>query len=96
MIAQDNPMIDSFVGTVMQLTTDEKVAQACEMRRRYSNDIATYEEEIATKNAEITRKAAEIADKAAEIADKDAEIADKDAEIASLKALLKANNIPMK
>lgn len=117
MIAQDNPMIDSFVGTVMQLTTDEKVAQACEMRRRYSNDIATYEEEIATKNAaiadkdaEITRKAAEIADKAAAIADMDAkiasmdtviagmdaEIADKDAEIASLKALLKANNIPMK
>lgn len=89
MIAQDNPMIDSFVGTVMQLTTDEKVAQACEMRRRYSNDIATYEEEIATKNAAI-------ADKDAEITRKAAEIADKAAEIASLKALLKENNIPMK
>ena len=49
MIAQDNPMMHSFVGTVMQLTAEEKVAQACEMRRRYSNEIATYEEKISSK-----------------------------------------------
>lgn len=97
MIAQDNPMMDSFVGTVMQLTAEEKVAQACERRRRYSNDIATYEYEIDTAKAkledlesslvsinnEIANKDAEIANKNAEIADKEAEIADKNAEIAN-------------
>lgn len=30
--------------TVRKLSAEEKVAQACEARRRYSNDIATYEE----------------------------------------------------
>lgn len=99
MIAKDNPMMDSFVGTVMQLTAEEKVAQACEMRRRYSNDIATYEEEIAERNAKLAvldarlaEQNAEIADKDAEIADKDAEIADKDAEIARLKKQLEELN----
>ena len=75
MITQDNPMMNSFVGTVMQLTAEEKVAQACEMRRRYSNDIATYEEEIATAKAKI--------------AELDADIAKKDAEIEELRSLLK-------
>ena len=88
MIAQDNPMMNSFVGTVMELTAEEKVAQACEMRRRYSNDIATYEQEIADKVAEIADKDAELADKDAELADKYAELADKNAEISSLKAQL--------
>lgn len=78
MIAEDNPMMNSFVGTVKQLTAEEKVAQACEMRRRYFADIATYEYEIAQKNAEL-----------AEIK---AEIANKDAEIARLKALLEAKS----
>lgn len=78
MIAQDNPMMNSFVGTVMQLTAEEKVAQACEMRRRYFADIATYEYEIAQKNADI--------------ATYEHEIADKDAEIARLKALLEAKS----
>ena len=57
MAAQDNPMISSFVGTVMELTAEEKVAQAAEMRRRYLNDIATYEYEIARAkdSAEIAR-----------------------------------------
>lgn len=97
MIAQDNPMMNSFVGTVMQLTAEEKVAQACEMRRRYSNDIATYEEEINTAktkladiNAELANKDAEIVKKDAALADKDAALADKDAEIAELKAKLEA------
>ena len=58
MIAQDNPMISSFVGTVMELTAEEKVAQACEMRRRYSIDIATYEYEVAQakENAALARE----------------------------------------
>lgn len=97
MIAQDNPMMNSFVGTVMQLTAEEKVAQACERRRRYSNDIATYEEEIATAktklevlNNELANKENLIADKNTEIADKDAEIADRDAEIAKLKATIES------
>ena len=106
MIARDNPMMNSFVGTVMKLTAEEKVAQACEMRRRYSNDIATYEEEIESakseledlksditaKNAELADKDATIADKDATIADKDATIADKDAEIERLKALLESKS----
>lgn len=82
MITQDNPMMNSFVGTVMQLTAEEKVAQACEMRRRYSNDIATYEEEIATAKAKITELDADIAKK-------DAALAEKDAEIEELRSLLK-------
>ena len=106
MIAKDNPMMNSFVGTVMKLTAEEKVAEACERRRRYANDIATYEEEIdsakakledlkseiATKDSEIADKDATIADKDATIADKDAEIADKDAEIADKNATIADKN----
>ena len=46
MIAKDNPRMESFVGTVRKLTAEEKVALACEARRRYSNEIATYEGSI--------------------------------------------------
>lgn len=104
MIAKDNPMMTSFIGTVMQLTAEEKVNEACERRRRYANDIATYEEEIDTAkaklkdldakiaviDAELAGKDAEIADKDAEIADRNAKLADKDAEIAMLKAELES------
>ena len=45
MIANEDPRMTSYVTTVRKLSAEEKVAQACEARRRYSNDIATYEEE---------------------------------------------------
>ena len=83
-VAHGNPMMSSFVGTVMKLTAEEKIAQACEARRRYSNDIATYEEEIATREAKIANLDITIADKDATIASMDATIADKDATIAEL------------
>ncbi|MCQ2080322.1 MAG: Rpn family recombination-promoting nuclease/putative transposase [Lachnospiraceae bacterium] len=88
MITKENPMMNSFVGTVMQLTAEEKVAQACEMRRRYSNDIATYEEEIATRSAKIAELDAILADRDAALADKDAALADKDAALADKDAAL--------
>lgn len=88
MIAQDNPMIGSFVGTVMQLTAEEKVAQACEMRRRYFNDIATYEELIAEKEGALTDTKTALADTEAALADTKAALAGRDIEIAHLKALL--------
>ena len=50
METSSNPRMQSFVGTVKKLTAEEKVALACENRRRYSNEIATYEEMV--KNAE--------------------------------------------
>lgn len=49
MIAENNPRMESFVGTVRKLTEEEKVAQACEARRRYTQDVATYEYEIRTR-----------------------------------------------
>lgn len=88
--AKENPMMSSLVGTVMQLSAEEKIAQACEARRRYSNDIATYEAEIAQKVAAIADLDATLADKDAALADKDAALADKDATIKKLQAELEA------
>ena len=51
MEASTNPRMQSFVGTVKKLTAEEKIALACENRRRYSNEIATYEEMV--KNAQL-------------------------------------------
>ena len=45
MIANEDPRMTSYVTTVRKLSAEEKVAQACEASRRYSNDIASYEEE---------------------------------------------------
>lgn len=53
MIAEKNPMMQSFVGTVKQLTADEKIMQMCEARRRYNLDIATYEYEIKSAKDEL-------------------------------------------
>lgn len=57
MIAEKNPMMQSFVGTVKKLTADEKIIQMCESRRRYSLDVATYEYQIraAEEEAEAAR-----------------------------------------
>ena len=98
MVAQDNTVMTSFVGTVMQLSAEEKVAQACEARRRWSNDVATYEEEIETARktaAENKRQLTEVqreikeaqkeiveAKKQTEVAQKEVEEAKKQTEVA--------------
>lgn len=88
MIASENERMQSFVGTVRQLSAEEKVAQACERRMLYELDKATYEYEISEKEAQIASLDSEIANKNATIADKNATIADKDNEIETLKARL--------
>ena len=55
MIAEDNPRMVSLNATIRQLTAEEKVKEACEARRRYSNDIATYEQEIRDLQGEKKR-----------------------------------------
>ena len=61
MIANEDPRMTSYVTTVRKLSAEEKVAQACEARRRYSNDIASYEEEkrLAKQEAEEAKQEAE-------------------------------------
>ena len=86
MIAKDNPMMTSLVGTVMKLSAEEKVTQACEARRRYSNDIATYEEMISTREARVNELDAALAEKNIEIADREAALAEKNIEIADREA----------
>lgn len=80
MAAQDNTVMTSFVGTVMQLSAEEKVAQACEARRRWSNDVATYEEEIETAKqarAEVERQLSVTGQQLSEAKDKLATAEDK-------------------
>ena len=62
MIAEENPRMQSFVGTIRELTADEQVAMACESRRRYSIDKASYEYEVkmAKQEAESAKQEAEI------------------------------------
>ena len=54
--------------TVRKLSAEEKVAQACEARRRYSNDIASYEEEkrLAKQEAEEAKQKAQKAEREAQ------------------------------
>ena len=61
MIASEDSRMASYVTTVRKLSAVEKVAQACEARRRYSNDIASYEEEkrLAKQEAEEAKQEAE-------------------------------------
>lgn len=61
MIANEDPRMTSYVTTVRKLSAEEKVAQACEARRRYSNDIASYEEEkrLAKQEAEEAKQEVE-------------------------------------
>lgn len=77
-----NPMISSLVGTVMKLSAEEKVIQACEARQKYFCDLASFEEEISERNARL-------AELDASIAQKDASLAEKDAIIAELRKQLK-------
>ena len=53
MTAQDNPRMESFVGTIRELTADEKIAQACENRRMYSIEKATYEYSVNKAKQEL-------------------------------------------
>lgn len=96
MIADENPRMTSFVGTVRKLSAEEQVAQACEARRRYTQDIATYEHEIQMLESqrdmvsEQRDRAAEERDRITEERDKLlAYNADMQAEIEALKRKLK-------
>jgi len=60
MIADNNSRIDSLCVTIKELTAEEKIRQACEARRRYSNDIATYEGDIAELKKEKEAIQAEV------------------------------------
>ena len=75
MIANEDPRMTSYVTTVRKLSAEEKVAQACEARRRYSNDIASYEEEkrLAKQEAEEAKQEAEEAKQEAEEAKQEVE-----------------------
>ena len=75
MIANEDPRMTSYVTTVRKLSAEEKVAQACEARRRYSNDIATYEEEkrLAKQEAEEAKQEAKEAKQEAQEAKQEAE-----------------------
>ena len=54
MVAEKNERMKSFVGTVRQLSAEERVAQVCEARRKYLSDMATLKEclEDVTKQLE--------------------------------------------
>jgi len=60
MIAKENERMESFVGTVRQLSAEEKVAQMCEARRRYNLDIATYEHYLSERDNALAEKDNEI------------------------------------
>ena len=82
MIANEDPRMTSYVTTVRKLSAEEKVAQACEARRRYSNDIATYEEEkrLAKQEAEEAKQEAKEAKQEAKEAKQEAQEAKQEAE----------------
>lgn len=81
MIASEDSRMASYVTTVRKLSAEEKVAQACEARRRYSNDIATYEEEnrLAKREAQEAKQEAEEAKQEAEEAKRKAQKAEQEA-----------------
>lgn len=81
MLAKDNDRMESFVGTIKKLTADEEVAEACERRRRYLNDIATYEDEIKSMESEIAEKSQELENKNQELENKNRELENKDREL---------------
>ena len=99
MIANENDRMQSFVGTVRQLSAEEKISQMCEARRRYNQEIATYEHYvaerdniIADKESLIAEKESVIAEKESVIAEKDSEIAEKDSEIAEKNSEIATKN----
>ena len=79
MVAEKNERMQSFVGTVRQLSAEERVSQVCEARRKYLSDMATLKEclEDVTKQLE---EETERAKKESERAKKEAERAKKESE----------------
>ena len=71
MIANEDPRMTSYVTTVRKLSAEEKVAQACEARRRYSNDIASYEEEKRLAKQEAEEAKQEVEEAGQMLAEKD-------------------------
>lgn len=84
MIAKENERMQSFVGTVRQLSAEEKVAQMCEARRRYNLDIATYEQYLSDRDELIAAKDSELAQKDSQLTQKDNEIQKLKSELAKL------------
>jgi len=88
MIAKENERMQSFVGTVRQLSAEEKIAQMCEARRRYNLDIATYEQYLSDRDSIIADKESTIAEKDNTIAEMDNAIAEKDSILAEKDSIL--------
>ena len=82
MVAEKNERMQSFVGTVRQLSAEERVTQVCEARRKYLSDMATLKEcleDVTKQLEEETEKAkqeSERAKKESERAKKESERAD--------------------
>ena len=82
MVAEKNERMQSFVGTVRQLSAEERVTQVCEARRKYLSDMATLKEclEDVTKQleeeTEKVKKESERAEQAEEQLRQEAERAD--------------------
>ena len=82
MVAEQNERMQSFVGTVRQLSAEERVTQVCEARRKYLSDMATLKEcledvtEQLEEETERAKKESERAKKEAERAKKESERAD--------------------
>ena len=56
MVAEKNERMQSFVGTVRQLSAEERVAQVCEARRKYLSDMNSLEAmEFVKKQMEQTQ-----------------------------------------
>ena len=68
-IAEKNERMQSFVGTVRQLSAEERVAQVCEARRKYLSDMATLKEcleDVTKQLEEETEKAKKESERADE------------------------------
>ena len=69
MVAEKNERMQSFVGTVRQLSAEERVAQVCEARRQYLSDMATLKEcleDVTKQLEEETEKAKKESERADE------------------------------
>ena len=69
MVAEKNERMQSFVGTVRQLSEEERVAQVCEARRKYLSDMATLKEcleDVTKQLEEETEKAKKESERADE------------------------------
>ena len=100
MVAEKNERMQSFVGTVRQLSAEERVAQVCEERRKYLSDMATLKEclEDVTKQleeeTEKVKKESERAEQAEEQLRQESERADQaEEEIRRLRQQLEQQSV---